>query len=242
MSPPLKSDIRAITIASLLTAACAASSSELNHDQGRNRELEAFGQAHPQCQLWTNWQQTCSRTGIDGGTVCVEDAAYPVTPSEPFCVADVASGDGAADLSRMTPVLRNSLLRYCERTHAVPAREGRAREFCSSFKIDRPFNGRSLSARLHPWCNAWSDAATHRTVCSNNQGISGVPQCLGLARVRYVHDGGLYCSIRAIPQWCEGARGFGTAPAARAPDQLVVATGDRDEIHAVRGVYCRRRG
>ena len=253
MGAPHVSRSAAVVLALTMSAciACVAVSTEALSDRAQEDDLAAFGRANPQCQLWTDWRGMCSRTGSQGGTVCTEDPSRPVAPSEPFCVADTPRGDGAADLSAMSEAQRSSILRFCESTHRLPTRpDGRAPEFCSSFRADRPFSGRSIAARIHPWCGAWNDVATGRPVCTVD-GRGSAPRCAELASANRLHERGLYCSVRTIPQWCEGVRGFGTRSAGADParptvgldpTRPAVAIGDRDEIHAVSGIYCRRRG
>jgi hypothetical protein len=46
--------------------------------------LAQFDRDNPSCQLWTNWQKICSRTGNDSATSCLR-SSYRVRPSVPFC-------------------------------------------------------------------------------------------------------------------------------------------------------------
>jgi len=79
------------------------SATGLDPSRRADRALQAFDAAHPQCQLWTNWQKMCSRTGPDGATVCVTDPDRPVRPSEPFCTAGT---EAEASPSRHQPLLQ----------------------------------------------------------------------------------------------------------------------------------------
>src|SRR3954464_6240791 len=63
-----------------------------------DRQMMAFDRSHPQCQLWTNWQKMCSRTGPGGATYCAIDAEMRVNPSRPFCVDTAATELSSAEV------------------------------------------------------------------------------------------------------------------------------------------------
>ena len=43
--------------------------------------LAAFDKDNPSCQLWTNWQKMCSRTGEGGAASCIKGRQLSVKPS-----------------------------------------------------------------------------------------------------------------------------------------------------------------
>lgn len=130
--------------------------------------LARFERDHPQCQLWTNWQKMCSRTGHGGSTHCVEDPEMRVEASQPFCVRPDALPMSGGELS--------SYNRFCAGGDApgAPRSDGR----CRRFLRNRPFNGFHLSARRSPLCRRWVDANSRATVCVEG---SGEPKCAAVA-------------------------------------------------------------
>lgn len=106
-------------------------------------DLHAFGSAHPNCEVWSNWQKTCSRLGSE--VSCVEDRARPVRPSAAFC----AGGYDSASQAEIT-----SQFRYCRVTERLRIGE-REISVCALFDSGRPFNGRRLAARFSPACGEW---------------------------------------------------------------------------------------
>jgi hypothetical protein len=211
--------------------------------QEADRSLVRFDREHPQCQLWTNWQKMCSRTGPNGATNCVTDPDRPVRPSAPFCVY---AGEGT-----MTPDLEGpdvgSVGRYCirSRTHGVysgPGSDpGRQIRYCAEFDPRRPFNGRSLAARRHGWCAEWSDTSTERPVCVEGAARGRLPSCAGLARAHYRHNRPLYCSRLAAPPWCGAAEGLldrtESSPEGVSVNDVRYRSSDFLPVH---GVVCRR--
>ena len=214
----IQSTILGIAIALFATAACVtrsasdevASPSGLDPQSAADRELLAFAEANPQCQLWTDWQRICSRTGPDGVPLCATDPDRPVQPSTPFCV--YANG-GTLTADTEGPAAR-SVGRFCAdetsyRTNAGrPGEEGREVRACRAFQNDRPFNGRNLAARRHPWCAEWSDTYTERAVCSEDGADSELQSCSTLAQAGYQHARPLYCSRLNTPAWCGRAEGL----------------------------------
>lgn len=194
-------------------------------------DLLNFAETHPQCQLWTNWQKMCSRTGPNGKAHCATTRQNDVRPSAPFCAGDQngprrpGAGDSPAEIA--------SSLRYC-RSPSAPS-DGRAGEDGScAYDPQRPFSGRDLRDREHPWCSAWYEAGKMQPASEARRAPNG-----------------LYCAARNIPDWCSFADGLGRGPDLEtirrirknepAPD-LVVGTLPDPDAMPVRGVFCRRRG
>ncbi len=206
-------------------------------------QLAKFGREHPRCQLWTNWQKMCSRTGRGGEPHCVTDPDMPVTPSEPFCVYE-GLGAHVSDLD--TPDA-GSRERFCIRTTTYGVSDGKTLvkgiRACAEFTPHRPFNGRNLAARRHPWCGEWSDAWTERPVCREvmRRGDS-LPSCKVLAASGYVHDRPLQCSRFTAPNWCAAPRDMLDRHRPR-PDEITFGEpGYRSSnILPVHGVVCERR-
>jgi hypothetical protein len=120
--------------------------------------LARFDRAHPQCQLWTNWQKMCSRTGEAGKTYCQTDADRPARPSEPFCVAGAVDPQGPLHANAGdTTQVRASRNRFCARFAGASTDENNPRGLpaCQIYRQDRPFNGTSLTAVAHPLCRHW---------------------------------------------------------------------------------------
>lgn len=202
-------------------------------------DLARFDRAHPRCELWTNWQRMCSRTGHDGSTHCATDPGRRVRPSKPFCVT--ASGEGRARpaAGSLTGPEARSLRRFCSPDAASVGPTGIKNEECG-FTKSRPFNGYRLAARLHPWCEQWSDAATRHPVCETQNRSAAVPQCSNLAAQGFTSSRGFYCSRPAVPAWCAEAQGLGLTLSTSKGDEIVLI-GERQEGFAVRGIHCSGR-
>lgn len=202
--------------------------------------LKAFGRANPQCQFWSDWRMTCARTGPGGSTACREDPERAVTPSQPFCMVE-NGGDRAWENDSAQ---RASVDRFCSAHNVETTRTDPASGItttdraCSRFEPTRPFNGRRIGARRHPWCQEWSDADTLRPVCSERTGPRrGAPSCAALAQRRYQHRGALYCSRWLAPSWCGSPRSFYDPR----QDGGVIARGAASpDWIAVFGVFCER--
>jgi hypothetical protein len=205
-----------------------------------DRALIAFGEAHPHCLIWTNWQKLCSRTGVDGAIHCTADPDRAVEPSEPFC-AGAAAPHASSSFRGNFDRARESSLRFCESrwpgSEAEAVNEGET-TLCNTFAGGRPFNGRRIAAMRHPWCQVWSDALTGDLVCSEHGG-NGTPSCSGLAARHYEHPHLLSCSewVDAVP--C--SRPVGGTPR-RTPagghDRAIVGGIPNPEGSAVWGTFC----
>lgn len=195
-------------------------------------ELQAFAQNNSSCQLWTNWQKMCSRTGQNGAVACTIDPAKPVEPSKPFCVAD-ADGYGGFE-EKTNTVTQRSRDRFCtsfQSDSALSQELGRA--ICFDLDKERPFSGFRISSRGHPWCQAWSDSLTFKAT---------------LTRSEHQSAAGYYCAKRSIPDWCAESAGFGTIPAGSPdhpdydPARIVVPESYSPEMNMrVVGVFCKVR-
>ena len=219
------------------------------HQNAATRNLAKFARDHPDCQIWTDWETMCSRTGPGREPSCVKDRDRPAEGSSPFCVARKQDGRISFDLPQTA-----SADRYCDRvtTNAVSAKDSGNREtadsekavrsICESFKIDRPFDGRRLTARRHSWCKTWSDISTGRPVCTEDSkpATSDMPMsCDAASKEATFFSDGLYCSEwGTIPNWCsqpdDSAYGF---PAGNGEGPSVTIGGGLFEI-AVIGIYC----
>lgn len=194
--------------------------------------LDAFDKANPNCQLWTNWQKMCSRTGAKGEVWCTTDPERPVKPSVPFCAGD---GDGIDEIEEPGPTItQRSRDRFCisyDEDSTYAKRIGR--RVCLDKDESRPFNGKRMSARLHPWCAEWKDRETFRAANLN--------QSMGV-------KSGYYCSNIQAPPWCSEVEGMGLIPM-DSPDHpdfgkgriAILGIVDTTANARVVGVFCRRK-
>ncbi len=112
--------------------------------------LAAFETAHPRCEVWSNWQKTCSRIGA---TVhCTVDRAKPVLPSAPFCMGQWEEAGEEARASRM---------RFCKKPDYFTL-GGKRVPACARYREDRPFNGRRLRPLSSPACAEWREDVTNK--------------------------------------------------------------------------------
>lgn len=126
-------------------------------------QLLAFGQRNKSCQLWTNWQKVCSRTGPGGSVLCHDDPIAPVEASAPFCVRPNAH--------EKLPSEMQSSQRFCA--------EMDGQGICRRYVIDRPFNGFHIWARRSNLCKRWVDAGTRKDICTedpNSRNYCGNPE------------------------------------------------------------------
>lgn len=130
-----------------------------------DESLARFDREHPQCQLWTNWQKMCSRTGGGSTTHCSIDTAHPVAPSRPFCARP-----GVGDMPDYEARSHN---RFC--ADAAGTSGSTETKRCRFHQHDRPFNGYRLAALRSPVCRRWVDAGTRATICT--EGVSGPRSC-----------------------------------------------------------------
>lgn len=212
---------------------CVSDGDAHNGDDGRrdnqaDADLKAFGERNPSCQLWTNWQKMCSSLGPQKGLYCKVDPSFLVKPSVPFC-AD-------RDRHQFSAEERASILRFCE----VPGDNSSVsmRGICARFRHSRPFNGYNLAARLHPYCQEWSDAQTHRVVCRVDG--RGAPSCTERARLNS-NSGPLFCSRTIEKPPCTLGEYGVVQPAPSDAD--ITVEGPLKYIPTqfpVNGIYCRK--
>jgi hypothetical protein len=150
--------------------------------QAADAAITRFDHENPECQLWTNWQKMCSRTGPNGETVCVPDRSHPARASEPFCAATPFAGAP----SPPNPRQLSSIFRYCQRRYRERITDATGRVIfdgflCGHYRRERPFNGRTLDARRHPYCQRWERGPAGVLVCTRwgeggCQLLDGVPR------------------------------------------------------------------
>ncbi len=177
-----------------------------------DQKLAVFEQANPECKLWTNWEQMCSRSNANGEAYCVSDPDRKAAPSEPFCTDSYLGYDATNFTEKQT----ESVLRFCDKISEIDLPvtvdgEGAMKPFelCLRFQSDRPFNGKRVASRLHPWCQEWSDSGSGEAVCSTaSDPDNGAAVCQGLANAGYEHENRLYCSAWTLPAWCREGRGY----------------------------------
>lgn len=196
--------LRLAFVTMLMLQACA--SSPTFDSAVAAQKLAAFERDNPDCQLWTDWQSMCSRTGSNREPYCVRDPDRPVAPSEPFCT-NAYLGYEPYSLSKRQV---QSVMRFCDRTEARKTLNGKSSDGsarnCVRFNPDRPFSGRGLAARLHPWCEEWADSGTETIVCSNAS-TSNIA-CDEKAKAGFRSKNRLYCAKWRLPQWCQEGRDY----------------------------------
>jgi hypothetical protein len=198
--------------------------------------LAAFDQANPDCQLWTNWQKMCSRTGDGGATICALDPAFTVEPSIPFC-AEVSSKTRASfRLSKLfgTEVTSQSRSRgrYCQMKGPI-----------LNCRMERPFNGAHLTARRHAVCETWAEsrAPAFRSVCSEVAITGKIPSCSSSALKKFKSTSALYCSKKKSyieKGICENISGQGEGPDFDHQGAYETLAIGRRGDSAVVGLYC----
>lgn len=227
--------IQALPSPSRPASASVAASGALNPTRAADRQMLSFGAAHPDCPLWTNWEKLCSRTGPGGSVRCNSDPNRRVEPSTPFC----AAGLPGAPEQRQGEELASSE-RFCTQRQMLHGLTVRGVEtpipICTRYERDRPFNGRRIATLLHPWCRAWSDAATGRLVCMMG-GRRGhrAPACERLAATRYEYSNLLVCS-----SWSRATPCSAPQPAHRTarPSEVWIDDPITPDSFPVRGVAC----
>ena len=130
-------------------------------------DLARFDADNPDCQLWTNWQKMCSRTGGGGETWCGSDSETPARPSKPFCQIrrgishrtpffDPLEG---GELLMESSASRESRNRFCaeywSEADLPKSLRGYRVGFCKRFASQRPFNGLGQGQASHPACGEW---------------------------------------------------------------------------------------
>lgn len=189
---PIRTLLLSIGIAGCSTTQSGASPSLAGQGAAYESQVAAdidfirFGQESKSCQLWTNWQKVCSRSGEKGRTLC-RDSAVDVKPSHPFCVA---YGDGKG-LVRSAPDAsedqRVSYNRFCE--EFVIGENSKSK--CHIWNSYRPFDGSRIVEIEHPWCERWA-LNVDPSVDRDSSG-----------------EFGFYCADRNVEDWCLEAGGLG---------------------------------
>jgi hypothetical protein len=194
----------AIVLGALLLGAAGRSGSIYYKSQkAADEALARFDMDNPKCQLWTNWQKMCSRTGKKRATFCASDASQKVPPSLPFCAVqmrDVKTGEYISTLDEQ--LQRQSRNRFCaslvkSNDKGYPDyADGRKSGYpvCENYKQHRPFNGSSLSAVKHPLCRKWlpmmeikARAASKPMLLRCDEWRDEIP-CPKIVGLRHVHD------------------------------------------------------
>jgi hypothetical protein len=218
-------------------SASVSASATLNPARAADRRLLAYGEAHPECRMWTNWEKLCSRAGPGGSVQCTVDPDRRVTPATPFCAAG-----GNAPPSPRPRSEQASAERFCRR-HASArssnsAGRGAPTRLCAQQEPERPFNGRRIAALMQPGCEGLADAETGRPFCRRGgDAAAGIPDCGVLAAQGYEHSRWLQCSrwsgessCRAYPIMREQLSGSATAFGALDPN-----------FAPVHGLFCENR-
>lgn len=210
--------------------------------------LELFDKSNPDCQLWTNWQKMCSRSGPSGSVYCASDASRPVSPSAPVCVAWSVGNDRQLAASSRREQL--SRARFC-RGELIELEDDGGSALCTSPDPQRPFSGRDLSARRHPYCTVWAEEHTGAPVCAEGSAFPELPRCAALAEAGHGSRQPLYCANEnslAIAD-CNEPRGlFGRRRGVNRPfyppeqqddESSIIAVSDKEDD--VLSVYCERK-
>jgi hypothetical protein len=235
-----------VLVAGLTAVASATAKDSIYYKSQKEADaaLAAFDRDNPDCQLWTNWQKMCSRTGENGATWCTTDPDKPVKPSTPFCEAPKGSPDRVGDRYSFPPTMTKSQIESANRFCLSGISSKRQ---CKKLDPTRPFNGKRLAARRHPWCEIWGDeTALLRTppVCSETTDIQGVPKCAPLAQKGYKIKGALYCAkigeVEMVNRfWCRGMRGKGYGPSYPLTEADFISMGaTRRQPVRIAGIFC----
>jgi hypothetical protein len=170
----------------LALAACATTTSTPSIYYKTQAEadvaLAAFDTDNPDCQLWTNWQKMCSRTGENGATYCNTDPVEPVKPSAPFCeVRTLTEVDGQTMLYIGDPAIKRlsslSRNRFCEQVIGESSLSNEVLDLenqieksvtCSRFRNSRPFNGLDEKSQTSPLCISWKKTPNGLNYCDKN--------------------------------------------------------------------------
>lgn len=202
-----------VTVLVLMLSACATTSSSIyfSSQTAADASLAAFDKNNPDCELWSNWQKMCSRTGKGGTTICTVDPNQPVKASAPFC-ADTSGESRLANDSQ-----QKSMMRFCQTLPTASSNEQMQFAGCALFSRKRPFNGYNLAARRGHSCLEWFDTQTKISVCSEDDATG--TSCESLSRARY--SGGPLACARAIEPLHCGLSEYGIQQDLRGLDVLV---------------------
>jgi hypothetical protein len=182
-----------LAVVALLAGCAFDKAAPTEGGEAGDTQLAAFEREHPSCQLWTNWQKMCSRTGRGGSTYCVRDDERSVRRSEPFCAHYRDAGAWYEHNARQEA----SSLRFC-RTVGLESlvdgdgRRSTGRRLCKKYGEDRPFNGRRLAARANPLCEEWITRTDGILVCARWRHKSCGPLDVPGGRSAAVQPGGIW--------------------------------------------------
>ena len=209
-----------MAFAALLSANSPQNSIYYRSQVNADSDLQAFDRNNPECQLWTNWQKMCSRTGNEGKTLCT-GSSIKVRPSAPFCAARAETGN--VGLARpFSQQQLASYLRFCGSKTGELSSDGVP--LCN-WMTQRPFNGLRPVELAHPWCRRWRSHSVDQN------------------RSRLETQVGYYCSDRAVPDWCVWPEGLGYGPqdGSNTPVDAFITVSVRPESIALNGIHCRRK-
>lgn len=217
----------------------APAAGPLNPARPADRRMLAYGEAHPECRLWTNWEKLCSRTGPGGAVHCNIDPGRRVTPSAPFCTRHAPR----AQPNPLAAAERASRLRFCLRPRRVvdgsDGGSGTLTRICGRYEPGRPFNGRRAAALMRPGCDGLSDAETGRPVCvRGGDPAQHVLDCGSFAARHRQSDRLLVCGRWSGPASCHASPVHEWRP----PEEGDVTFGaPNPNVAPVHGLFCENR-
>jgi hypothetical protein len=191
-------DVKRWSAALVLTlAACATTASTPSIYYKSQAEADAafaaFDKDNPDCQLWTNWQKMCSRTGANGTTYCNTDPDIPVKPSVPFCFNQHAPQQSSANVQPTKSYIEmqknsQSRNRFCKEfldngpdLEFEIAQNPNYLNTCVKYHLSRPFNGMSIKSQKNPRCKKWTQDKGGFFYCS--EAITD-EKCADIKRIR----------------------------------------------------------
>lgn len=174
-----------MTLAGLLGASKPADSIYYPSQAAADTALAQFDHDNPDCQLWSNWQKMCSRTGEGGKTLCNRDRRIEARPSTPFCAARFVKMPGepyfrppeAPETLTESAASGGSRQRFCKSLwdgdlRRVPFEPAIAAQhktvlLCVAYKNPRPFDGLDVHSQANPRCRKWTKEGGGLYRCSN---------------------------------------------------------------------------
>jgi hypothetical protein len=191
-----------------------------------DRRLSTFDQAHPGCELWTDWRKLCARMGPGGSTTCRTDLLHHVAPSAPFCAIGLSPRDDSPDEAA-------SRLRFCRR-------RGTDGFHCADYAPERPFGGERIAQMEDPDCLAWGLGEPGSVICRTDapSGASSPPSCAAPAVRRLRMTSPFVCMAWSASAPCAAPVG-GLPLSAPSPTGVSVGVLRVLRDRPVWGVYCR---
>jgi hypothetical protein len=244
-------DVKRWSAALVLTlAACATTASTpsiyYKSQAEADAALAAFDKDNPDCQLWTNWQKMCSRTGENGKTWCALDLEVPVKPSRPFCANTNGLSFLPVELHDMDQIA--SAERFIKR---LPSRlDAVDNEYRIKMSRVRPFSGKNLGSRRHPYCNVWSRESDGKAICAEGSTFPELPRCNSIKKNKSAIKPVLYCASEnsAFDNLCREPAGFRSSrrqvslpsypPAPSNGNKEILAVADGEDY--ILSIYCRK--